>query len=261
MNPKEVFSQDEPVAGRWFPRRLSGRVVLAAAGVSAVLGAGALGFVYFGLMGGTAPARLALSAATPTPSGTTSAPASASPAAGSGSGTWKVASGSVAGYRVHEQLGFAPAPSDAVGRTSAVTGSITINQSGTVYSVTAGSFSVDVSTLTSDRAMRDQRIHTMGLESDRYPTATFNVTSPIALPSSGTNGQAFRVQAVGDLTIHGTTRSVTIPMDARLNGTRIEVAGAITFPFSEFGMTPPSIGGFVTVQNNATMEFDIVFQQ
>jgi polyisoprenoid-binding protein YceI len=172
-----------------------------------------------------------------------------------------VASGSVAGYRVREQLGFAPAPSDAVGRTSAVTGSLTITQSGTEYSVTAASFSVDVSTLTSDRTMRDQRIHTMGLESDRYPTATFTLTSAIALPSTGANGQAFRVQAVGHLTIHGTTRSVTIPMNARLNGTKIEAAGATTFPFSEFGMTPPSIGGFVTVQNNATMEFDIVFQQ
>jgi len=261
MEPKENFRHHERVTGRGLRGWITGRMVLAGAGVAALLGAGALGFVYFGLMGGMAPARLTLSAATPTPSTTTSASASASPAAGSGTGTWKVASGSVAGYRVREQLGFAPAPSDAVGRTSAVSGSITITQSVAAYSVAAASFSVDVSTLTSDRSMRDQRIHSMGLESDRYPTATFTLTSPIALPSTGANGQAFRVQAVGDLTIHGTTRSVSIPLDARVNGTKIEVAGATTFPFSEFGMTPPSIGGFVTVQNNATMEFDIVFQQ
>ncbi len=68
------------------------------------------------------------------------------------------------------------------------------------------------------------------------------------------------MQAIGDLTIHGTTRSVTVPMEARLSGARVEVAGSVTFPFSEFGMTPPSIANFVTVQDNATMEFDVVLQ-
>ena len=243
------------------PKLPRGRVLVAAVGGAAALGAGTLGFVYFGLMGGTATPRLTLSAATSTPAASSSAPATQAASASPGPGTWKVATGSVAGYRVREQLGFAPALSDAVGRTSSITGSVTIAQAGGLYSVAAGSFSVDVSTLTSDRSMRDQRIHTMGLESDRYPTASFTLTSPIALPSTGGNGQAFRVQAVGELTIHGTTRSVTIPMDARVNGVMIEVAGSLTFPFSEFGMTPPSIGGFVTVQNNATMEFDILFRQ
>jgi len=53
------------------------------------------------------------------------------------------------------------------------------------------------------------------------------------------------------------TRTVTIPIDARLSGAQIELVGSITFPFSDFGMTPPSIGGFVSVQDNATMEFQL----
>jgi len=51
---------------------------------------------------------------------------------------------------------------------------------------------------------------------------------------------------------------VTIPIDARLTGSKIELVGSISFPFSEFGMTPPSIGGFVSVQKNATMEFQLL---
>ena len=87
------------------------------------------------------------------------------------------------------------------------------------------------------------------------------VTLELAIPGSDAeSGQAVDVQATGDLTIHGVTRTVTIPLQARLSGSRIEVAGSITFPFSDFGMTPPSIGGFVSVQPNATMEFDIFFQ-
>ncbi len=32
---------------------------------------------------------------------------------------------------------------------------------------------------------------------------------------------------------------------------------ALTFPFSDFGMTPPSIAGFVSVDDNATLEFSL----
>jgi polyisoprenoid-binding protein YceI len=220
----------------------------------AVMGALAFGGVYWFLLGGSAPSQLTIQPAS-TASPATSA--SASP----GVGTWTVGTGSVTGYRVREQLAGLPAPTDAVGRTSSVTGSLTLAQSADGYTVTAASFTVDVSTLTSDRAMRDRRIHQMGLESDRYPTATFKLTSPIVLPAAATTGQTVHVSATGDLTIHGTTKSVTIPMDAQLTGSQIQVVGSLTFPFSEFNMVPPSIGGFVSVQDNATMEFSLLLQK
>jgi len=36
--------------------------------------------------------------------------------------------------------------------------------------------------------------------------------------------------------------------------------GSLTFPWSEFNMTAPSVGGFVTVTGHATMEFDLHLQ-
>ena len=231
-------------------------LVLACLVAGLIVLVGGLAGVYAVFFTGGAPSKLGLSAA---PSSSASEAASASSTVRPG--TWKVVSGSQAGYRVREQLAFVGAPSDAVGRTDAVSGSMTLVQAGDAYQVTAGSLTVDVSQLASDRSMRDQRIHRIGLESDRYPTATFRLTSPITLPSSAGTGQAFTVQATGDLTIHGTTKRVTIPLQARLNGSRIEVAGSITFPFEEFGMTPPSIPGFVSVQNNATMEFDLFVEK
>ena len=158
---------------------------------------------------------------------------------------------------MREQLGFLPAPSDAVGRTSDVTGTVTITGTSGALSVPAANLTVDVSTLTSDRPMRDQRIHVDGLQSDTYPRATFQLTQPISLPANATGGGTITVQATGKLTIHGTTQTVTIPLTARLSANKIEVAGSITFPFERFGMTPPSIAGLVSVQDSATMEFDI----
>jgi len=45
---------------------------------------------------------------------------------GPAGGRWSVASGSQVGYRVREQLAFLAAESDAVGRTSQVTGAATL---------------------------------------------------------------------------------------------------------------------------------------
>jgi polyisoprenoid-binding protein YceI len=217
------------------------------------LGAAGLAVLYFVVFAGSSPQKLALSSPTPSGAGSTASPAS-TPAAG----TWSVTSGSQAGYRVREQLASLAAPSDAVGRTSAVTGTVTMAQSASGDSVAAASVTVDVSKLSSDQSRRDQRIHSQGLESDRYPTATFQLTAPIALPATAASGQAINVSATGTLTVHGVTKTVTIPIAARLTGSKIELVGSITFPFSQFGMTPPSIGGFVSVQDNATMEFQIL---
>jgi polyisoprenoid-binding protein YceI len=218
-----------------------------------LLGAIGIGIVYFVVFAGSSPQRLALSSPTPSTSASTASTASA--------GTWTVTSGSEAGYRVREQFANVAAPSDAVGRTSSVAGSFTLSRADTGYAITAGSFTVDVNTLTSDKSQRDQRIHRMGLESDRYPKATFALSSPIVLPAEAGTGQTIHVSATGALTIHGVQKTVTIPIDARLSGSQIEAVGAITFPFSQFGMTPPSVGGFVTVQDNATMEFKLLLTQ
>lgn len=44
----------------------------------------------------------------------------------------------------------------------------------------------------------------------------------------------------------------------RANGELVEVAGSLTFPFGDFGMQAPNVGGFVTVESNPTLEFKLV---
>ena len=224
------------------------------AAIVAAVGIPVAGFaaVYALFFTGDSPAPLALSTSTATvnPNGT------AAPS-GSLAGEWTVADGSIAGYRVREQLANLPAQSDAVGRTSDVTGSATLAETGGNLVVQAAAFEVDVTTLASDESRRDRRIKTDGLESDTYPKATFSSTAPITVPAGATSGAAVNIDISGDLTIHGVTKNVTIPTQARLNGSQIELVGSITFPFSDFGMTPPSVGGFVEVEDDATMEFSL----
>ena len=227
-------------------------------GIAVAIAIAALVAVYLLFFTGDSPERLTLS----TPSTAAGGAQTQTTAAGVGNdlaGTWTVGNDSTVGYRVREKLARLPAQSDAVGRTNAVTGSIQVNPQGNQFVVPAGAnFEADVSTLKSEEQNRDNRIRTMGLESNKFPTATFVSSAPITLPATAVNGQT-NTEVVGDLTIHGVTKRVTIPLQVQLNNGRIETVGSLTFPFSDFGMTPPSIAGVVTVGDTVTLEFQLLF--
>ncbi|HEX2755167.1 MAG TPA: YceI family protein [Candidatus Limnocylindrales bacterium] len=170
-------------------------------------------------------------------------------------GTWTIGADSVVGYRVRERLASLSADSDAVGRTSTITGTATIAASGGTLSVAAADFSVDMTTIKSDRQMRDNRLRNDGIQTDSFPTSTFKLTTPVALPAAATTGAQVSVTLHGDLTLHGVTKTVDIPAKAQLNGSLIQVVGSLDFPFSDFAINAPNIGGFVAVEDHGTLEF------
>ena len=252
-------------------------IVVALAAVLA-LGAGVY-LAYDNVLRGDEVAPLALPSASadagsvasaePTETAATSAAPAATADAGSSAstesevaGTWTVAAGSEAGYRVREQLANLPAESDAVGRTSDVTGSITLAASGDGAQLTDGSIEVDTTTIESDESRRDDRLRSEGLETDEFPSATFTITAPVEIPATAVAGEATDITLVGDLSLHGVTRSVEIPAQARLADGQIQVAGSITFPLADFDITAPNIGGFiVSIADEGALEFLVVFEK
>lgn len=222
---------------------LKPRVLVAA--VIVVMAAFAV--AYFTLFDTDSPSKLTLQA-----KGSTAAVPT-----GDLAGTWTVADGSVAGYRVREKLAQLPAPSDAVGRTGAITGQVTIADQGGAYQAGSANFTVDVSQLRSDQDKRDNKMRSIGLETQKFPQATFSAAGPIAIPADAVKGEAVRVQADGDLTLHGVTKRVTIPLDVQRDGAQVKVVGSYQFGWSDFGMTAPSLPPFVSVTGNPTLEFEV----
>jgi len=202
---------------------------------------------------------LAPSPSAPDGSAAASSPAAVPASAAEVVGTWTVGSGSVAGYRVREQLASLPAQSDAVGRTESITGEATIVPAGDSVEVSAARFEADLSSLASDNGRRDRRLQQSAIETARFPTATFELTSPVAVPVAALAGATVDVTLAGDLTLHGVTKAVEIPAQARLADGRIEVVGSLTFPFADFAIEPPDIAGFVSVENEGTLEFLLMF--
>lgn len=220
------------------------RWIVAVAVAVLLLGVGGP-FVYFHFIQGKAPPAPTLAA---TPTSTLPAGAKLAPLAG----TWKVASGSLAQYRVKETvLGQSDT---AAGQTSSVTGQITI----TGTKATKGSFSVDMTTFASNESIRDDQFQHRIMDTADFPTAKFVLTSPIDLGTPPENGAQATYSVTGKLTIHGTTNSVTIPLSTRRTANVIAVQGNIPITFSDYNISNPS-GGPASVGNAGQMAFVLQF--
>ncbi|MDQ1568588.1 MAG: hypothetical protein QOF96_3468 [Actinomycetota bacterium] len=218
-------------------------------GVVAVLAAFAI--AYFTLFDTDSPPKLTLQ----TQGSTAAAPT------GDLAGTWTVADGSVAGYRVREKLAQLPAPSDAVGRTGAITGQVTMADRGGAYSAENANFTVDVSQLKSDQDKRDNKIRSIGLETDKFPQATFAAPGPLSIPDDAVKGSAATVDAEGSLMLHGQTKKVKIPLQIQRSGAQIKIVGTYQFAWSDFGMSAPTLAPFVSVTGNPTLEFSLLMSK
>jgi polyisoprenoid-binding protein YceI len=224
--------------------------------VLGVLGLGAAGLFY--VFGRSVPAAVSLSAATTPPAG-------ASPAGGTASlaGTWKVDTtvgsfsdftSSFVGYRVSEQLANVGSTT-AVGRTPKVSGSLTLADA----TITGVSIAADLTTLQSDRSMRDGQLHTQALQTDTYPTATFALADPIKLDHVPFDGETINVTATGDLTLHGVTRRVSIPLQAKLAGGVVTVVGSLQIAFADYSIAAPQSMLVLSVGDTGTLEIQLHF--
>jgi polyisoprenoid-binding protein YceI len=233
--------------------------VVAVAVVVVLGGVAAYAFYFSGLR--TSPAPLALSSPTPAASASAAASSTPSPATVASTVTWQVATGSLAGYRVKEQFVGQTSPHAAVARTSAVTGQVTIAQSGSSYQLTAATITVQLGSLTSvdqvagyNVTNRD-RIVSQTLDVSSFPTAVFQA-KPVTLPAGADSGSTVTVSVPGTLTIHGVTKSVTASVQFRVGGGTAQVAGSISTNMTAFGISPPTVP-FTSVQSAITLEFQL----
>jgi polyisoprenoid-binding protein YceI len=220
-------------------------LVVVAAGVAVT--AGTWGYIH--LIKDDAPAPLSLDTAGTTATTAASTATTVAAVARSGvDGTYKVTSGSQAGYRVKEVLFGQSA--DAAGRTSDVSGSLTI--AGT--KVTAASFTADMTTVASNESRRDGQFKGRIMDVSTYPTSTFVLTDPIDFGTVPADGNQITTKATGKLTLHGVTKVVTFTLQAKRTGSTIAVAGSIPVTFADYGISNPS-GGPAQTEDHGQIEF------
>jgi len=162
--------------------------------------------------------------------------------------------GNEARWRVRERLASFDFPNDAVGTTHDVGGAIVVGADGQPDS-TASKITVNLTTLQSDRAMRDRYIKGRTLQVDQYPTAVLVPTRFLRmrtpLPDTGT----FTFEIAGNLTVHGVTKPTTwlvtaVGKDGGYTGT-----AATRVTFEDFGMAQPRVPILLSIEDEINLEF------
>ena len=169
---------------------------------------------------------------------------------------------SVMQYQVEEEFLGQPVPFvTAIGATSVLDGEVTLAFAGNTVAIERGTFTADISTLTSDRPRRDQAIHDRWLESAQYPLATFKADDVQHLPADAALGKDVTFQVAGDMTIRAVTDPITWSMTARVDGDTLAGTATTYFLMRDYGFEPPDIAGMLKVTDGVSVTVDFVAQE
>ena len=174
-----------------------------------------------------------------------------------GAGRYQVVVGpSFVGYRVKEVLAGLGS-NVAVGRSSEVVASFAFDG----RNLSNLHVSVNLRALKSDDSRRDAQLRTQAIESDRFPSAHFVFVGPTNIGGVPAEGEEAHVILIGDLTLHGVTRPVTAHIYGARKGELTVVVGHTEVLFSDFGIKPPQSIVVASVDDRATVEFQLIFKK
>ncbi len=99
-------------------------------------------------------------------------------------------------------------------------------------------------------------MHSEVLESAKYQKISFKSASVSDLKKTG-DGYGFTLN--GDLTLHGVTKRIAVPVNATITPQQLRAIGKYTLRQSDYGIKPYSAaGGTIKVKNEVVVNFNIV---
>lgn len=167
-----------------------------------------------------------------------------------------ITDGTRARYKVQEQLAGISFPSEAVGTTESVTGTIIVNPDGSI--APQSKLVIDLRTITSDQSMRDGYVRSRTLETDKFPMLELvpkrAVGLPAPLPAGGQAQAGF--QLVTEMTVHGVKKEVTWNVVATFANDMVSGRATTTVDFATFNMAKPSLARLLSVDDKIQLEIE-----
>jgi polyisoprenoid-binding protein YceI len=161
---------------------------------------------------------------------------------------------SIARYRVEEELAEVGVQ-DAVGQTQAMIGQIAFGEDG--LPLPCSRFDVDLRTLQSDSARRDNFLYSNTLEAETYPLATFVLRAVEGLDQPLAEGEETTLMLIGDLTLRDTTRLVAWEATVARDGSRLTGNAATEFEMPDFAIEPPRVPVVLSLDETIRLEIDV----
>ncbi|WP_293771394.1 YceI family protein [uncultured Corynebacterium sp.] len=173
-------------------------------------------------------------------------------------GQWDVVKGNPrnftsVGFTFNEVL---PAEKRATsGSTTKVTGTGTVEGG----MLNQASISVDMTTLTTDKEVRDHNMKSKLFETQKYPHATFELTKPVDLSALPTDGTMGTVELTGTLTIKDKAQTITQSFNALRDGTGIVIGGKLPINREDYDVITPD---FIAAQiaEEGTIDLRLSFE-
>jgi polyisoprenoid-binding protein YceI len=100
-------------------------------------------------------------------------------------------------------------------------------------------------------------MHNEVLESAKYQKITFKSVSVSDVKQTGSDAYSFVVN--GDLSLHGVTKRIAVPVAATVMPQQLRATGKYTLKQTDYGIKPYSAaGGSIKVKDEVVVNFDIV---
>lgn len=139
------------------------------------------------------------------------------------------------------------------GHTSKITGSITIDDSLDLKKPVSAELDVDLASIDTGIALRNEHMRDNFLETAKYPKATFKLKSVAGGPTVLKDKQKVQIKAVGEFTVHGKTVHKEVPLDVTYfklcpstegkfkNCDLIQINGTFPVPFKDHDIKRPEV--------------------
>jgi polyisoprenoid-binding protein YceI len=161
---------------------------------------------------------------------------------------------SAARYRVQEELAQV-GETEAVGETQAIIGQFGFGED--ELPLPCSRFDVDMRTLQSDQARRDNYLYQNTLEAETYPLATFVLRAVDGMEAPLAEGEETTLRLIGDLTLRNETKLVAWEANVALVDGALTGTAATMFEMSDFGIEPPSVPVVLSLDETIRLEVDL----
>ncbi len=110
-----------------------------------------------------------------------------------------------------------------------------------------------------EKQIINKELREIVLEPDKYPEIVFESTS---VTGKSLGGNQYDLKILGDLTLHGVTRQITIPTMVTITGNDLRAQGEFNIERSDFKVKATSaLHGMIRVRDKLKFTFDIIGHQ
>ncbi len=128
-----------------------------------------------------------------------------------------------------------------------------------------GKIEVKAKSMTTGNSMRDNNTYKL-LEVDKYPMISFQITGVHSKDLDGIAskeeaiGKKVNAHVIGNFTLHGVTKEITIPAEVDVASTSLKGAASFKILLTDYDMEPPKFAMF-EAENDVDLNVRIVFRQ